>query len=172
MKKVCIITFVLLCLAACHNKENHNISYVTVKCEKNGVVEMIEDSEWLVSYKMGFVVMDDILKRKIYVKEIFLDNFDEISEYEIYFARLQDGYLSRIMTEEENSVLMPYYEDDRIIYPYLVYDYTDLSNYTDNEVPMSVRTRDGKAIVFDLYWRHIEENGLLDGFRCTLLKEE
>jgi hypothetical protein len=65
---------------------------------------------------------------------------------------------------------MPYYEIDRIIYPYYILDYTDLGKYTETEVPTQVRTEDGKSIDFELYWEYIQQNGVLDGFACTLEK--
>jgi hypothetical protein len=65
---------------------------------------------------------------------------------------------------------MPYYESDRIVYPYLIFDYTDLGKYTEIEVPTQVRTDDGKSIDFELYWEYIQQNGVLDGFACTLEK--
>jgi hypothetical protein len=65
---------------------------------------------------------------------------------------------------------MPYFEPDRIVYPYAILDYTDLGKYTETEVPTQVRTADGKSIDFELYWEYIQQNGVLDGFACTLEK--
>ena len=44
--------------------------------------------------------------------------------------------------------------ENEIIFPHTIYDYTDLSLYSEKEVPYEVRTKDGKAIDFELYWEY------------------
>ena len=85
---------------------------------------------------------------------------------------LLDLFLTQNVLESNNDSLLPYYEKERIVYPYAIFDYTDLSLYTEDEVPYEVRTKDGKAIDFELYWEYINNRNMLDGFTCTLQREE
>ena len=166
MKRICVIMisiFLISCNGNCIDEEN----YFTMQCEKQE--GKIDDNELMImNYKTGYVVIDDLLKREIHVKEYLKDNFVNDVEYRNFITMLQESYVYESNNDDYISAIMPYYEKDKIIYPYRILDYTDLSNYTEKEIPNSVRTKDKKAIVFDLYWEYIQENGLLDGFSCTL----
>ena len=122
------------------------------------------------NYIAGYVVIDGKLNRVVHVKEFMKDSFPSLEEYEDYMDYLQSAYLLSIMNDSSLVAIMPYYESDRIAYPYAIFDYTDLGKYTETEVPTQVRTKDGKSIDFELYWEYIQQNGVLDGFACTLEK--
>ena len=98
------------------------------------------------------------------------ESFSSVEEYEYYMTFLQHSCFLQLDEDSRRSSIMPYYEPDRIVYPYSILDYTDLGKYTETEVPTQVRTADGKSIDFELYWEYIQQNGVLDGFACTLEK--
>ena len=122
------------------------------------------------NYIAGYIVMDGKLNRVVHVKEFMKDSFPSIEEYEYYMTFLQNSCFLKLNEDSKITAIMPYYEPDRIVYPCLILDYTDLEKYTETEVPTQVRTKDGKSIDFDLYWDYIQQNGVLDGFVCTLEK--
>lgn len=142
----------------------------TIKCEKQALIGEKEHSILGGNYILGFVVMDGKLNRTIHVREYMRDSFASLEEYEYYMTVLQNTCFLQLDEDSRRSAIMPYYEPDRIVYPYSLLDYTDLGKYTENEVPTQVRTADGKSIDFALYWEYIQQNGVLDGFACTLEK--
>ncbi len=171
MKKFCVC-LILLFLCSCNqNQEDYRLyNDLTIKCEKEVVINEQDGEMYAGNYIAGYVVMDGKLNRIVHVKEFLKESFSSLEEYEHYMDLLQDSYLLQLDRNSRISIIMPYYESDRIVYPYLILDYTDLGKYTETEVPTQVRTADGKSIDFELYWEYIQQNGVLDGFVCTLEK--
>lgn len=169
MKKICV-WLILLFLCGCHDVKQNDYEDMTVKCVKEVLINELDDRKIVGNYILGYVVMNGKLNRTVHVREYMKDSFSSLEEYEHYMALLQDSYLLQLEEDSRLSAIMPYYEPDRIVYPYSILDYTDLGKYTENEVPTQVRTEDGKSIDFELYWEYIQQNGVLDGFACTLEK--
>ena len=171
MKKFCVC-LILLFLCSCNqNQEDYRLyNDLTIKCEKEVVINEQDGKMYAGNYIAGYVVMDGKLNRIVHVKEFLKESFSSLEEYEHYMSLLQDSYLLELDEDSNVTAIMPYYEIDRIIYPYYILDYTDLGKYTETEVPTQVRTEDGKSIDFELYWEYIQQNGVLDGFACTLEK--
>lgn len=172
LKKVCVLVMVLcLCLFSCAKEfDNEENNTFTIKCEKQALIGEEDYSVLVGNYILGYVVMDGKLNRVVHVKEFMKDSYSSLEEYEDYMDYLQDAYLLAMVEGTSPMALTPYYEPDRIVYPCLILDYTDLEKYTETEVPTQVRTADGKSIDFALYWEYIQQNGVLDGFVCTLEK--
>ena len=141
-----------------------------IKCEKEIVVNEQDGEMYGGNYIIGYAVMDGKLNREVHVKEFMKESFPTKEEYEYYMTFLQDSCFLQLGEDSRIKLIMPYYESNRIVYPYLIFDYTDLEKYTETEVPTQVRTKDGKSIDFELYWDYIQQNGVLDGFVCTLEK--
>ena len=139
-------------------------------CKKEMAIKEQDGEMYAGNYIAGYVVMDGKLNRVVHVREYMRDSFSSQEEYEYYMDYLQESCLLKLDDEVDRTFIMPYYEPDRIVYPYSILDYTDLGKYTENEVPTQVRTEDGKSIDFELYWEYIQQNGVLDGFACTLEK--
>jgi len=160
----------LVFLFSCHNVKEIDYEERIIKCEKEIVVNEFDEEMYGGNYNLGYIVMDGKLNRVVHVKEFMKESFGSNKEYEEYMKFLQDSCFLKLNEDSIISAIMPYYESDRIVYPYLILDYTDLTIYTEKEVPMQVRTEDGKSIDFALYWEYIQRNGELDGFVCTLEK--
>ncbi|MBR5795170.1 MAG: hypothetical protein IKY26_03430 [Erysipelotrichaceae bacterium] len=139
-------------------------------CKKEMSIKDQDGKMYAGNYIAGYVVMDGKLNRIVHVREYMRNSFSSQKEYENYMNLLQDSYLLELDEDSNVTAIMPYYELDRIVYPYYILDYTDLGKYTETEVPTQVRTEDGKSIDFELYWEYIQQNGVLDGFVCTLEK--
>ena len=167
MKKICIV-FIFLCLCSCYIQPNkHNVSK-TITCQKE-IVKENGDVLLYFNHLINFIVVDGKLNRRINVNEYLKNNFED-EPYQEYMDNLMNMYT--IKEEQHNAAIKPYYEKDKIIYPHTIKDYTNLDNYTYDEVPKEVRTKDGKAIDFELYWEYINNIGMLDGFTCTLKRDE
>ncbi|MBQ9841215.1 MAG: hypothetical protein IJO78_06460 [Erysipelotrichaceae bacterium] len=169
MKKICVF-LILLFLCSCHEVEDNDYEDMTIKCKKEVVINEQDGEMHAGNYIAGYVVWDGKLNRVVHVREYMRDSFSSTKEYEEYMRFLQDSCFLRLDEDSKISTMMPYYEPDRIVYPYSIFDYTDLGKYTETEVPTQVRTEDGKSIDFELYWEYIQQNGVLDGFACTLEK--
>ena len=142
----------------------------TITCQKETI---IENGDILIYFNhlINYIVVDGKLNRKIHVNEYPINiNFED--EYKNQMDYLLEIYLNKKSVEYYKSSIKPYYEKDKIIYPHTIKDYTNLDNYTYDEVPKEVRTKDGKAIDFELYWEYINNIGMLDGFTCTLKRDE
>ena len=157
-------------MSGCHDINQFEHENMTIKCKKEVVINEYDGEMYSGNYILGYVVMDGKLNRVVHVKEFMRDSFTSQKEYEEYMKFLQDSCFLQLDEDSRISAIMPYYEPDRIVYPYSILDYTDLGKYTENEVPTQVRTKDGKNIDFELYWEYIQQNGVLDGFACTLEK--
>lgn len=162
----------LLFLCSCNQNQEDYKAYndLTIKCKKEAVINEQDDKMYAGNYIAGYVVMDGKLNRVVHVKEFLKESFSSLEEYEYYMRFLQESYLLQLDDDSRRLAIMPYYEPDRIVYPYSILDYTDLGKYTETEVPTQVRTADGKSIDFELYWEYIQQNGVLDGFACALEK--
>lgn len=162
----------LLFLCSCNqNQEDYKVyNDLTIKCKKGVVINEQDGKMYAGNYIAGYVVIDGKLNRIVHVKEFLKESFPSLEDYDYYMSLLQDSYLMKLDEDSRISAIMPYYETDRIIFPYLIFDYTDLGKYTETEVPTQVRTADGKSIDFELYWEYIQQNGVLDGFACALEK--
>lgn len=169
MKSI-LILLIILCLSSCANYEQRENKQETWICKKEVAIKEKDGGHIAGNYSIGYVVMDGILNREVHVKEFMKESFSSMKEYEEYMKFLQDSCFLQLGEDSRIKLIMPYYESDRIVYPYLIFDYTDLEKYTETEVPTQVRTKDGKSIDFDLYWDYIQQNGVLDGFVCTLEK--
>ena len=137
-------------------------------------IEMVSDFEGIaIPYNqlINYIIIDGKLNRKIYINEYLAGDF-EIVEYGNNMNSLTNDYLLGEDCKIYDGSLIPYLEDDKIVYPHTINDYTDLSAYSEKEVPYEVRTEDGKAIDFELYWEYINNRNLLDGFTCTLERDE
>ena len=166
-----MVWLLLFCLFACStNDKPQEIVQETWICKKEVTMKEEDGTKIGGNYIAGYVVMDGKLNRVVHVKEFLKESFSSLEEYEYYMSFLQESYLLQLDDDSKVSAIMPYYEPDRIVYPYSILDYTDLGKYTETEVPTQVRTADGKSIDFELYWEYIQQNGVLDGFACTLEK--
>lgn len=165
---VCLMMF---CLFACSTKSvSQEVVQETWVCKKEVTMKNQDGTQIGGHYIAGYVVMDGKLNRIVHVREYMRDSFSSVEEYEYYMTFLQNSCFLQLDDDSRRSAIMPYYESDRIVYPYSILDYTDLGKYTETEVPTQVRTADGKSIDFELYWEYIQQNGVLDGFACTLEK--
>lgn len=169
--KLILVCLMMFCLFACSsNAKPQESEQETWICKKEMSIKEQDGKMYAGNYILGYVVMDGKLNRVVHVKEFMKDSFSSLEEYEHYMDLLQDSYLLQLDEDSNVTAIMPYYEPDRIVYPYSILDYTDLGKYTETEVPTQVRTEDGKSIDFELYWEYIQQNGVLDGFACTLEK--
>lgn len=169
--KLIMVWLLLFCLFACgtDDKPQESVQESWI-CKKEMSIKEEDGKMYAGNYIAGYVVMDGKLNRIVHVREYMRDSFSFVEEYEYYMTFLQNSCFLQLDDDSRRLAIMPYYETDRIVYPYSILDYTDLGKYTEIEVPTQVRTEDGKSIDFELYWEYIQQNGVLDGFVCTLEK--
>ena len=175
MKKKCVIFLLLILCFGCLKQEEQKTSGV-MYCWNNMYNKgEINDTEQIGYYVQAYVINNDIVLREVCVKYLihaYFENYTNISlDKGLNYLRNQSVFNNQYDHPAYSSI-MPYSDGEYIIYPYLVKDYTDLSYYSKEEIPSSVRSLDGKRILFEKYYEYLVENHELDGYTCELHRED
>ena len=119
--KFIMVWLLLFCLFACgtDDKPQESVQETWI-CKKEMSIKDQDGKMHAGNYIAGYVVIDGNLNRVVHVKEFMKDSFVSQKEYEEYMKLLQDSCLLKLDDTSARTFIMPYYEPDRIVYPYSI----------------------------------------------------
>ena len=126
--------------------------------------EYVRCVDWDVTYSDMYVervyfVKEGILVKVVEYEYLPFSYFESIGkDVEDAYYELMDDYVYRGYMHSGYSSLAPYYDSSGIINPYRVIDFSNLSLFSLEEIPNSVKTSNRKEVIFELYFEKFEKS--------------